>query len=235
MLLLSGALFACGGSDEQRAQETGNDSAAEVAADTIWPQSIAEPISLRRSREIDFTRDGRDERIDVTAHGPGYDSLDIAFVIVGADGDTLWREAWKSIDYFKYDNIHANAPDSVAHIVQANVDTLLHDSRFGMMGGLPAPLRRSSTPPENSMREAIKYHLAELDWRRAVGLRPSQPTPPAGYSVINDTTVTRERADSVLREVTAHPSFMYYAGGEATYAITWSGIEQAFVRIYSCC
>jgi len=28
---------------------------------------------------------------------------------------------------------------------------------------------------------------------------------------------------------------MYYAGGEATYAIAWSNIEKAFVRIYSCC
>jgi hypothetical protein len=39
----------------------------------------------------------------------------------------------------------------------------------------------------------------------------------------------------VLAEVRTRPSFMYYAGGEATYAIAWSDRESAFVRTHSCC
>jgi hypothetical protein len=233
-VLLCAVLAGCGGGEEQPDGQPLEDSTA-IAADSAWPGVNAGNISIQRSREIDFTRDGRNERIDVTARGPRYDSLDIALVITGADGDTLWREDWTSLHYFKYVDINTRTPDSIARVVQAHVDTLLHDSRFSMAGGLPALLRRTTTPPEDIMREALAYHLAELDWRLTAGLRPSQPTPPAGYSAVSSSNVPAERVSNVLQELASYPSFMYYAGGEATYAIAWSGLEKAFVRIYSCC
>jgi hypothetical protein len=210
------------------------DSAPPVA-DTGWVAPGNESIAVRRSRAVDLTGDGRADRVEVTAHGARYDSLDVVLTIHGADGDTLWREEWPSLLYFQYDDVNEHTPESLARVVQSHVDTLLHDSRFGMSGGLPARLRMSTTPMVDIMREAAQYHLAELDWRRQAGLRPAQPTPPAAHSVINASTVTRERVERVLDELSARPSFMYFAGGEATYAIAWSGIENAFVRIYACC
>ena len=232
--LLCAVSAACGGADEQPDERPVGDSLA-VAPDSAWPGVNAGDISIRRSREIDFTRDGRNETIDVSARGPRYDSLDIALVITGADGDTLWWEDWTSLHYFKYVDINTHTPDSIARVVQAHVDTLLHDTHFSMTGGLPALLRRTTTPPEDIMREAVAYHLAELDWRRTAGLRPSQPTPPAGYSAVSASNVPADRVSNVMQELMSYPSFMYYAGGEATYAIAWSRLENAFVRIYSCC
>lgn len=204
------------------------------AADTAWPRPGARAIAVHRTRALDFTGDGRAEEIRVTATGPRYDSLHIALDITDAAGDTLWREQWQSIQYFIYDDITSRDDTAVARIVRGHVDELLADDRFGMSGGLPAPLRHGGDPAA-VMREAVTYHLAELDWRRQRGLRPAQPTPPDAHSLISAANVQRDRVAAVLSELAVRPSFMYYAGGEAVYAIAWSEAERAFVRIYSCC
>jgi hypothetical protein len=197
-----------------------------------WP--TAGPVDYRREHAVDLTADGRSEMMVVTARGPAYDSLDIALTIHGPDGDTLWHEAWPSLLYFKYDVREGKADSTVMRIVRDHVAQLLARDRFNMQGGLPAVLQRAGDP-DAIMREAIHYHLAELDWRRREGLAPTAATPPDGFSEISTAQVEMDRVDAVLAEVRMRPSYMYYAGGEATYAIAWSDRENAFVRTHSCC
>lgn len=238
------ATAACGqGAQDSAAtaDPAADDSAARLPADTgadagiavdAWPASG--PVDYRREHDADLTTDGRFETVVATAHGPAYDSLDIALTIQGADGDTLWHEAWPSLLYFKYDVREGKADSTVKRIVSDHVEQLLARDRFNMEGGLPAVLRRAGDP-DAIMREAIHYHLAELDWRRQAGLSPAAATPTAAYSGISTDQVQAARVDAVLAEVRTRPSFMYYAGGEATYAIAWSDRENAFVRTHSCC
>lgn len=220
------------GPDTSVAPGAGPVGAGSGSAAHDWPADG--PVDYRREHAVDLTADGRAEAIVVTARGPAYDSLDIALTIQGAAGDTLWHEAWPSLLYFKYDMREGKPDSTVMRIVRDHVVELLSSDRFNMQGGLPAALQRAGDP-DAIMREAIHYHLAELDWRRRAGLSPAAATPPDGFSEISTDQVATDRVDAVLAEVRTRPSFMYYAGGEATYAIAWSERENAFVRTHSCC
>lgn len=231
-------LAACGG-DGGEAEPVREPSAAPPlqepaasAATEYWPADGNAPVNLRRERRVDLTENGLDERVTVTARGPAYDALDIDLAIVSAAGDTLWMERWSSMHYFRYTPIDELADSAVVRTVQGHVDALLADDGFSA-SGLPAALSHGATRP--ALRESVTYHLAELDWRRGADLQPSDPTPPQAHSRIRVDHIAQERADVVIDEVLAGPAFMYYAGGEATYAIGWSEREHAFVRLYSCC
>ena len=41
--------------------------------------------------------------------------------------------------------------------------------------------------------------------------------------------------ESLVAELRDKPTFRYFAGGEATYAIAWSEEERRFVTIWACC
>lgn len=230
---------ACGGNgdgaataDNVRAQadSASRDSSAIRAPD--WPAPGADTIAVELARSFDFTGDGDPERIRVEAAGVAYDSLQIALTITGPAGDTLWTDGWPSLHYFKYEPLEGKSDTTIARTVRNHVAALVHDDKFGE-AGLPAALRRGGDA--GAVSEAVRYHLAELDWRAAAGLRPRDATPPDAHSSIRADAVAPLRVESVVNELLARPSFMYYAGGEATYAIGWSEREQAFVRLYSCC
>lgn len=207
-------------------------SEAPRSATGAWSENG--PIDYRRERAIDLTGDGGSETVIAAARGPAYDSLDISVTIVAPTGDTLWHEAWPSLLYFKYEPLEGKADSTVQRIVTDHVEQLTEAERFTMDGGLPAVLRRGGDPAA-IMREAVHYHLAELDWRREAGLSPAVPTPPEAWSAISTESVPGDRVAAVLDDLRGAPSFMYYAGGEATYVIAWSDREAAFVRIFSCC
>lgn len=232
------ALFviACGPADAPDAAPAPEPAApapspAPAAQRGEWPESG--PIEVVRTRAVDFTGDGVDEQVVVTAHGARYDSLDVALTIVTAQQDTLWHEQWPSLMYFNYDPLAGKADSTVARIVRDHVEELLADENLARSGGLPPQLRQSD--PTEMMREAVRYHLAELDWRRNAGLSPARETPPDAHSSIRAETVPMERVEAVVAELMERPVLMYYAGGEATYAIGWSEREQSFVRLFACC
>lgn len=197
-----------------------------------WPMSA--PVAMRRVRDIDFTGDGTDERLIATVQGMDYDSLDISVTIESAAGDTLWHEAWNSRLYFVYDGLEGKADSTVQRIVREHVDRLLQDDRFAMDGGLPPPLRQG-TGMDDMKREAVRYSLAELDYRRNWDLLQSDAIPTDAYSDIAEVSIEDERVEAALQDVADSPTFMYFAGGEATYAIAWSQRENAFLRLHSCC
>ena len=212
-------------------------AAADSVADTGTGTAAAttgDAVGYHRERSIDFTGDGRSETVIVTATGPALDSADVALTIEGAQGDTLWHETWPTQLYFKYDAAEGKADTTVTRIIQNHLDELLAEDRITMAGGLPALLRQAGDP-DAVMREALRYHLAELDYRHRFDLTPADELPTQAYSAIDAADISNERVNAVLSELDGKPSLMYYAGGEAKYVIAWSEREGAFVRIYSCC
>lgn len=235
-VLLAATAVGCVPADDDgsvHALPTDTVAVAEVAGTTDGWQTDS-GISYRGEHQVDLTGDALSERVIASAAGPAYDSLQVAITIEGVGSDTLWHESWPSLLYFKYDPVEGKADTTVARIVRDHIEQLTAPDRFTMTGGLPPALSRGGDP-EAVMRDAVRYHLAERDYRTGAGLSPADMTPPQAFSSINADDVVAARVDAVLEEVKASPSFMYYAGGEATYAIAWSESEGAFIRIYSCC
>jgi hypothetical protein len=202
-----------------------------VTGSTEWPQTG--PVNLQRERIADLTGDGTAETVVVTARGPAEDALEISIVIRTAGGDTLWVDGWQSAHYFKYDRLEGKSDADVQRTVRAQVDSLLADNRFSNRG-LPQRLRGGGSS-RDQLREAVRYHLAELDWRGRADLGPADPTPNEVHDRIEPQHVVIERVNVVLQELEQQPAFWYYAGGEEVQAIAWSVREHAFVRFYSCC
>lgn len=229
------ALAACERTPADRASAA--DTVAGTAFDSAGParaDSVAAGSGYHREHAIDLTGDGRTETVIASAEGVAYDSLDVAVTIVNQRGDTLWHETWPSLLYFKYDPLEGKADSTVMRIVQNHLDELVEPSRFTISGGLPPELSRGGDT-DALMREAVRYHLAELDYRLRSDLTPSAATPASAFERINVEHVSPVRVNAVVTELRQQPSFWYYAGGEATYAIAWSARESAFIRIHSCC
>jgi hypothetical protein len=203
----------------------------ETGLQQEWPAPGAGPVHVRRERQRDLTGDGRPELVAVTARGPRYDGLDVTLVVTSAAGDTLWTDAWSSAYYFHYDPVEGKTDQEVATIVQDHIDDAVSERRFqrGMPDGM------TGGDPSTMMRESVRYHLAELDWRRRVDLEPSDPTPQEAWQRIDPQTVVMERVQVVVDELLQGPTYLYFAGGEASYVIGWSAREQAFVRLFACC
>ncbi|HSJ25670.1 MAG TPA: hypothetical protein VK929_13430 [Longimicrobiales bacterium] len=227
-------LAACDAGDTPAPPAATTPPAGEAPGDVsaTWPLDDAAGVHVRRERAASLTASGARDVIIVTAEGPRYDSLDIRLFITNADGDTLWADAWNSSYYFYYDDLSGRSRMDVMTTVQAQVDTLLHDSRLTARG-LPEPMQAADYG--DLFRESTRYHLAELDWRNRASLRPAELTPAEAYDRINVEDVAPARVGVVLSEVASGPTYWYYAGGEASYVIGWSVREHAFVRIFSCC
>jgi hypothetical protein len=220
-----------------RADAAANANDAEIAdrgpaLDEGWQEPGAGWVNVRRQRAYDLTSDGSAEEVLVTAEGVSYDSLTVTLVIRTAARDTLWLHSWPSLLYFQYDPLAGKADTAVARIVRAHVDSLVHDSRFSERG-LPSMMRRDGAGA--MMNESVQYHLAEIDFRGRANLEARDPTPDGSWDRINVASVVPPRVRAVREELEAGPTFMYYAGGEATYVLGWSPREQSFVRLFSCC
>jgi hypothetical protein len=227
------SLVACERStDSEPVSRSGGPPEAAPRTTAEWPAQ-GQRVDLRRERRIDLTGDGIDETVAVTARGARYDSLDITLTVIAAPRDTLWLERWTSLYYFMYDSLEELHDTAVARIVRTHVDSLLAADRFTAAG--PPPRLSQGTGTLDMMREAVRYHLAELDWRGMADLTPADELPPDAHNRIDAQRVALQRVDVVIDELRGKPSFWYFAGGEATYAIAWSEREHAFVRIYACC
>jgi hypothetical protein len=225
---------ACGSGAERATPDRSIPPAGEASQGMA--DSLTTPIRIEHGATRDLTGDGVPERLSVRATGSQLDSLDIRLDI--RDGKTnapLYVAAWRSADYFKYESSGAK-PDSAARerITRRNLARVLNDSAFvGPRMTLP------NGKTETVDAEAVRYHLAELAWRRAHGIPDTAPTPREAEVQLGQQTMVSDSAKAhaaaIAAEVRGRPSFTYYQGGELTYTIAWSDREHAFVRIFSCC
>jgi hypothetical protein len=84
-------------------------------------------------------------------------------------------------------------------------------------------------------RDAVRYDLKEDGVRRKNGLPAGARLTPTQYAQLEGMPVTEAAIDSLVHELKSSPTFMYFAGGEVTYALAWSALKNRFVRIFSCC
>jgi hypothetical protein len=211
---------ACGGDADKPASDTA---------------STGEPITIRRTRDIDLTGDRRAERFVVLATGPLYDSLDVTLEIRSPDDSLLYTDSWDSGFYFHYDDRAQLTDSAVEERVRAEIDSLLGNAAFRPGG---TELTADERMNREGMRDAIRYDLAEEMWRRANRIPIDSSTPPAAFdtvAVLARDSVSDERVESLVAELRDRPTFRYYAGGEATYVLAWSDEERRFVTVWACC
>lgn len=206
--------------------------AGDRTADTT---GTGDAITIRRNREVDLTGDRRPERFLVLATGPRYDSLEVTLEIRSPEDSLLYTTSWESGFYFHYDDRSQLSDSVVEQRVRAQIDSLLSNSAFQPAGrGLTTDERLN----RESMRDAIRYDIAEERWRIANGVPADSSTPPQAHDAINriaQDSVSEAQIESLVAELRDRPTFRYFAGGEATYAIAWSDEEQRFVTVWACC
>ncbi|MDB4883968.1 MAG: hypothetical protein JWL95_2734 [Gemmatimonadetes bacterium] len=209
----------------------GGDTSAGAVARAL------DPVAIERSATRDLTGDGVPERLVVTATGTRFDSMPIQLQILdGRAGARLYLARWSSRDYFKYEPA-GGQPDSAAareRITRRNVDRILSDSAF-----IPPRVTLADGSTATVDTGVVRYHLLELDWRRAHGLPDTMPIPREAEEQLgrqdDASGAERARAAAVAAELRGRPTFTYHEGGELTYTIVWSDREHAFVRVFSCC
>jgi hypothetical protein len=212
-------------------------AACDRAADGPGADTAAagEPITIRREREVDLTGDRRPERFLVVATGTRYDSLDVTLEIRSPEDSLLYTDTWDSGFYFHYDDRSQLTDSAVEHRVRAQIDSLLGSTAFRPSG---AALTTDERMNEEGMRDAIRYDIAEEMWRRANRIPIDSSTPPAAATAVDQLardSVSDTQVESLVAELRDRPTFRYFAGGEATYAIAWSDEERRFVTVWSCC
>lgn len=191
-------------------------------------------ISIRRTRNVDLTGDRRPERFVVVATGPRYDSLDVTLEIRSPEDSLLYTDSWDSGLYFRYDDRSQLTDSAVAQRVRAQIDSVLGSNAFHPGGGLTTDERMN----REGMHDAIRYDVAEEMWRRANQVPIDSSTPPNALEAIEAfarDSVSDARIESLVAELRDRPTFRYFAGGEATYAIAWSEEERRFVTVWACC
>ena len=206
--------------------------AGDSTADTT---ATGDAITIRRNREVDLTGDRRPERFLVLATGPRYDSLEVTLEIRSPEDSLLYTASWESSFYFHYDDRSQLTDSVVEHRVRAQIDSLLANAAF-------QPAGRGMTTDERlnreSMHDAIRFDIAEERWRTANRIPIDSSTPPQAWDPINriaQDSVSEAQIESLVAELRDRPTYRYFAGGEATYAIAWSDEERRFVTVWACC
>jgi hypothetical protein len=197
--------------------------------------ATGDPITIRRTREVDLTGDRRPERFVVVATGPRYDSLDVTLEIRSPEDSLLYADSWDSGFYFHYDDRSQLTDSAVEQRVRAQIDSLLGDASFRPAGSALTTDERGN---REGMRDAIRYDVAEEMWRLANRIPIDSSTPPSALDAVNQLardSVSDARVESLVAELRDRPTFRYFAGGEATYAIAWSDEERRFVTVWACC
>jgi hypothetical protein len=202
---------------------------------TVDTMAAGDAITIRRSRAVDLTGDRRAERFLVLATGPRYDSLEVTLEIRSPEDSLLYTASWESSFYFHYDDRSQLSDSVVEHRVRAQIDSLLGNAAFQPAG------RRVTTDERlnrETMRDAIRFDIAEERWRAANAIPADSSTPPQAWDAINriaQDSVSETQIESLVAELQDRPTFRYFAGGEATYAIAWSDEERRFVTVWACC
>jgi hypothetical protein len=192
-------------------------------------------IAIRRTRDVDLTGDRRPERFVVLASGSRYDSLDVTLEIRSPEDSLLYTDSWDSGLYFENDDRSQLTDSVVEHRVRAQIDSLLSSASFRPGGSVLTTDERLN---REGMHDAIRDDVAEEMWRRANQIPIDSSTPPTAAAAIDTIAhdrVSDARVESLVAELRDRPTFRYFAGGEANYAIAWSDEERRFVTVWACC
>lgn len=232
------ALIIAGCADEQSGPDTTNVSAGQpagsVTGTATGPVAGGSDLWWRNEtyRELDRDEENAERMVVTVSKGP-LDSTIVRFEIRTSKDRILYRHEWPAASYMKYDE-PGSAKDSVAVLreTERQLDRFFGDSAF---------IRGSAAPSYGGRAEgdldAIRYDIAEHEYRAANALKLWEPLTAAGRNEINTRSraVPLARVQAVAADTRDAPAFKYYAGGEETYVIAWSTSEGRMVRIFACC
>ncbi|MEX1185065.1 MAG: hypothetical protein WEA80_00560 [Gemmatimonadaceae bacterium] len=183
-------------------------------------------------RELDGDEENAERLVATVSKGP-LDSTMVRLEIRTSKDRILYRHEWPAVSYMKYD-APGSAKDSAAVLRAAELQLrkIFADSAF--IAGSAAPRYSGKTEAD---LDAIRYDIAEHEYRAAKSLKLWEPLPAGAYDELNTLAraVPPARIQTVAAETRAMPAFWYYAGGEETYVVAWSTSEGRLVRIASCC
>jgi len=183
-------------------------------------------------RELDGDDENAERLVATVSKGP-LDSMVVRLEVRTSKDGLLYAHEWPAISYMKYE-APGSARDSTAVLIETErqMGRIFRDSSF-IMGSAAARYAGK----DGADLDAIRYDIAEQQYRAARSLKRRDPLPPRAHDEINvfARAVSLARIQAVASETRTMPAFKYYAGGEETYIIAWSATEGRMVRIAACC
>ena len=231
-LLLAAAVVSCSG-DEKNAQDT-TAVAPSAGGGTSGPLVAGGDLRWRNEtyRELDGDDENQERLVATVSKGP-LESTSVRFEVRSSKDRILYRHDWPAVSYVKYGE-PGSAKDSAVVLNEARrqIGVIFADSAF--LNGAAAPRYSGKTDTD---LDAIRYDIAEHEYRTAKGLKKWEPLPPAAYTELETHArmVPLARIQQVAAETRDKPAFRFYAGGEENYVIAWSASEGRMVRIAACC
>ena len=191
-------------------------------------------LALRNEtyRELDGDEENAERLVATLSKGP-LDSMMVRLEIRSSKDRILYRHEWPAVAYVKYENPgSANDSALVMRVTRRELAKILSDSAF--IRGTDAPRYSGKTTAD---LDAIRYDIAEHEYRKAKSLKKWDPLPRGAYDELNTfaRAVAPARIQAVATETANAPAFKYYAGGEENYVVAWSASEGRMVRIAACC
>lgn len=230
--LIALSIAACGG--DQGGSDTTTVSTGNSAGTAAGAVAGGSDLWWRNEtyRELDGDEENAERLVATVSKGP-LDSTIVRLEIRTSKDRILYRHEWPAVSYMKYGD-PGSATDSVAVLreTERQLDRIFADSAF--IRGAEAP---GYAVKADADLDAIRYDIAEHEYRSANSLKLWDPLSAAGRSEINTRSlaVPLARVRAVADDTRDAPAFRYYAGGEETYVIAWSTSEGRMVRIFACC
>ncbi len=181
-----------------------------------------------------LTSTARPDTLELTAVGHQPDSLNVSLVIK-VDGRVAYRDTWKSVYYFQYDDPVTKLPRMyVDSVVRAELNRFFSDN-FGPVD--TADLRKPVGENGDGARSRIARQLKEDRYMQQHGIGTRDDLSPGDYQAIVrmpvDTSEVAAIAADILRRTKI--AFTYFSGGESTQTIAWSPSRRRFFSVWGCC
>lgn len=230
--MIAAIIAGCGG--EGSGSDTTDVSTDQPAAPATGAVAGGSDLWWRNEtyRELDGDEENAERLVATVSKGP-LDSTMVRLEIRTSKDRILYRHEWPAVSYTKYGD-PGSAKDSagVLRETERQMDRIFADSAF--IRGAAAPRYAGKTDVD---LDAIRYDIAEHEYRSVKSLKLWEPLTADGRSEINtrSLTVPLARIRAVADDTRDGPAFRYYAGGEETYVIAWSPSEGRMVRIAACC
>lgn len=230
--LIVAAIAGCGG--EGSGAGTTNAGSGQTAGGAAGAMAGGSDLWWRNQtyRELDGDAENAERLVAEVSKGP-LDSTMVRLEIRTSKDRILYRHEWTAVSYMKYGE-PGSAKDSVAVLreTERQMDRIFADSAF--IRGADAPGYSGKTDVD---LDAIRYDIAEHEYRAAKSLKRWDPLPAGAWDEINAMAraVPLARIQAVADDTRDGPAFKYYAGGEETYVVAWSASEGRMVRIAACC
>ena len=232
LMVVAAGLSACSGG-EGDGTDTTSGSAVSASAGSE-PMAAGGDLRWRNDayRELDGDDENAERLVATVSDGP-LDSMVVRLEIRTSKDGLLYRHEWPAVAYMKYAR-PGSVRDSAAVLraTEREVAKIFADSAF--IPGSAAPRYSGKTEAD---LDAIRYDVAEQEYRGSKSLKRWAPLPVGAYDEINvfARNVSTARIQAIAAQTRNMPAFRYYAGGEETYVIAWSTSEGRLVRIAACC